>query len=126
MACADMSEADLIGQQLEQLHSGYLVTYRRAEEIVRNTPAGKVALVILATQDSPAVLCRTLKWLRRRWPRCPITVVGDLGGGEMELAARKEAACYLTRPVDPEQWKALLSHALGQAAERQLDDGRRS
>jgi hypothetical protein len=120
-----MSEADQIGRQLEQLDGGYLVTYRRAEDLVRNSPVGKVALVILATQDGPAVLGRTLKWLRRRWPKCPVTVVGDRGGGETELAARKEAACYLTRPVGPEQWRALLVHALGQPAPRQLGNGRR-
>jgi DNA-binding NtrC family response regulator len=125
MVCADMSEADQISRQLEQLDGGYLVTYRRAEDLVHNSPAGRVALVILATNDSAVVLGRTLKWLRRRWPRCPITVVGDRGGGETELAARKEAACYLTRPVDPEQWRALLVHALGQIVPRQLDDGRR-
>ena len=77
-----------------------------------NAPTGKVALIILATADIPAVISQTLKWLRRCWPRCPVTVVGDLGGGEHEMAARKGGACYLTRPVSPEQWTAILIHVL--------------
>ena len=121
MACTDMNEADQVSRQLLQFDSGYLVTYRRASDIVRNAPAGKVALVILATEDHPQVICRTLKWLRRRWPRCPITVVGDRGGGDLEMTARKEAACYLTRPVSPEQWRALLTHAMGLTRQGRVD-----
>jgi len=125
MACADIDEADQVSRQLQQLDSGYLVTYRRAADLVRNAPAGQVALVILATKDSPKTVSRTLKWLRHRWSRCPITVVGDLGSGELELAARKEAALYLARPVGSEQWKALLTHALGQGRLRQAEYGHR-
>ena len=113
MACTDISEAEAVSRQLQELNNGCLVTYRRAEHILYSAPTGKVALIILATADSPAVVGRTLKWLRCRWPSCPITVVGDAGGGELEITARKGAACYLTRPVSPEQWRAVLAHALG-------------
>jgi len=122
LTCTDMREADEVGRQLLELNNGCLVTYRRAEDLMSNAPAGRVALVILATSDSPEVICRTLKWLRRRWPRVPITVVGDVGGGELELAARKEAACYLTRPVDAQQWRAILGHALGAAVPQRVDN----
>jgi len=84
-----------------------------------NTPSGKVALVILATDDSAPLLRRSLDWLRRRWPGCPITVIGDTGCGEHEMAAREGGANFLTRPVSPEQWSAILSQALG-TARRQL------
>jgi len=114
MACTDISEADLVSRQLWELNNGCLVTYRRAEDIMFNAPAGKVALIILAASDTPAGLGRALRWLRRRWPRCPVTVVGDMGAGESEMAARKEAACYLTRPVSPEQWRAILAHVLSE------------
>ena len=117
-----MREADEVGRRLLELNNGCLVTYRRAEDLMSNAPAGKVALVILATSDSPEVICRTLKWLRRRWPRVPITVVGDVGGGELELAARKEAACYLTRPVGDQQWRAIVAHALGVPAPQRVDN----
>ena len=113
MACSDMSEADQVGRQLLEQNTGCLVTYLRAEDMLLNAPAGRVALVILATDDSAETLSRTLSWLHRRWPRCPITVVGDTGCGEYELAAREGGATYLTRPVSPEAWSAILTHALG-------------
>jgi len=81
---------------------------------MHNAPTGKVVLVILATADSSPVMSRTLGWLRRRWPRCPVTVVGSEGGGEREIAARKGGASFLARPVTTDQWSALLSHALGE------------
>jgi len=119
--CTDMQEADEVGRQLLELNNGCLVTYRRAEDLMSNAPAGKVALVILASSDSLQVICRTLRWLRRRWPRVPITVVGDIGGGELELAARKEAACYLTRPVGNDQWRAIIAHALAIPTPQRVD-----
>lgn len=112
MACADTREADLVSRQLSDLKTGCLVTYRRAEDLLHNAPAGKVALIILATADTAVQLDRTLTWLRRRWPRCPITVVGDRGGESYELAARKGGAFYLTRPVTGQQWSEILRHAL--------------
>ena len=112
MACADMREADLVGKQLLEVNSACLVTYRRAEDLMYNLPTGKVALFILATADTPAVVGRTLRWLRHRWPRCPVTVVGDAGGGAHEIAAREGGAYYLTRPVSPQQWTSLVTHAL--------------
>ena len=114
MVCTDMGEADQVGRQLSELNNGFLITYRRAEDLMLNAPVGKVALVILATKEnSPAGLSRTLKWLKNRWPGCPVTVVGTQGGGKEELAARSGGAFFLTRPVDPQQWSALLDHVLG-------------
>jgi len=121
MACADRREAELVSQRLSELNSGCLVTYRSAEDLLRNAPTGKVALVILATEDSPAVISRTLRWLRHRWPRCPITVVGGAGGAEEELAARQGGAYYLTRPVASHQWAAILSHVLNDGAAHSLN-----
>ncbi len=112
MACADASEADQVGRQLLKLNSGCLVTYRRAQDLMYNAPMGKVALVILGTNESSSTLGRILKWLRKRWPNCPLTVVGDNGGGEQELTARMGGALYLTRPVRAQQWSELLSHVL--------------
>ena len=112
MVCTDMSEADQVSRQLEQVDNACLVTYRRAEDLMLNAPCGKVALIILATADAPMRVKHTLSWLRHRWPRCPITVIGDSGSGEHEMAAREGGAFYLTRPVAPEAWEAALSHAL--------------
>ena len=112
MACADMSEADQVGRLLLQVDNGCLVTYRKSTDIARNVPSGKVALIILASDESPAALSEMLKWLSRRWPRCPLTVVGNDGSGEQERAARAGGALYLTRPVSSQDWTAILSHAL--------------
>lgn len=112
VVCTDMSEADQMGRALSEVNSGCLVTYRRAEDLMSNAPAGEVALVILANESSPVRLDRTLRWLRRRWPRCPLAVVGDRGGGEREMAARSSGAMYLTRPVAAEEWSALLEPIL--------------
>jgi len=113
MICTDMSEADQIGRQLLKLNSGCLVTYLRLEELMFLSPAGKVALVILAANDTPTMTRRTLSWLRHRWPGCPITVVADAGGGEQEVAAREGGANFLTRPVPMDQWREILRVAAG-------------
>lgn len=113
MVCTDMSEADQVGKQLSELNKGCLVAYRKVEDLIANAPSGKVALIILATNDNAEVTARMLKWLRHQWPRCPLTVVGDGGCGEQEMAAREGGACYLARPIAPEQWAAMLSHVLG-------------
>ncbi len=108
MACSDMQEAAQVGRCLREQNMGCLVTYMKAEDLVLNAPAGPVALVILATNDSAPVLERTLSWLRNRWPSCPITVVGD---GTDEMVARQGGATYLTRPVSNREWSAIVSHA---------------
>ena len=113
MVCTDMSEADQVGRLLSELNNGYLITYRRAEDMVFNAPGGKVALVILATRDQPRKMRRTLRWLRTRWPKCPLTVIADDGCGDQEMAAREGGANFLARPVASRQWSAMLAHALG-------------
>ena len=112
VVCAD-DEADQIRRQLSEFNTGCLITYRRVEDLALNAPAGKVALVVLACNESPAVMRQTLKWLRHRWPGCPITVVGDIGGDEYEVTAREGSAVYVTRPVESEQLGAIVSHVLG-------------
>jgi FixJ family two-component response regulator len=119
MACSDMQEADEVGRCLSDLKTGCLITYLKAEDLALNAPSGTVALVILATDDSSVVLGKTLDWLRHRWPRCPITVVGDVGCGEHEMAAREGGATFLTRPVSPGHWLAILSHAFSKAQQGQ-------
>lgn len=123
MTCSDLQEADQVGQCLSELNTGCLVTYLRAEDMIFNAPAGRVALVILATDDSPIVLRRTLQWLHHRWPRCSITVVADAGCGECEMTAREGGATFLVRPVGTEQWHAILSHALREALPAPVVDG---
>ena len=121
VVCTDANEAEQVGRLLSEVNTGCLVTYRRAEDLMFNAPSGRVALVILAAGDHPANLSRTLKWLRHRWPRCPITVIGDRGSGQYEMAARQGGAYYLTRPVAAAQWAAILSHALGVAGTPRVD-----
>jgi len=119
MACSDLREADQVSRQLAELNTGYLITYRRGEDLMLNAPTRKVALVILATEDDPPALRIALRWLRHNWPRCPVTVVSDAGSGEEEMAAREGGAGFLTRPVSAGQWSSLLSHALRESRVQQ-------
>ena len=54
MVCADAGEAEQVGKQLSKLNTGCLVTYRRTEDLFQNRPAGHVALIILALNQTPA------------------------------------------------------------------------
>lgn len=112
MVCGDFAEAAEVARRLLQVNTGSLVTYRRAEDLLMNTPAGRVALIILADGSDPRKVDGTLKWIRQRWARCPVVLVGDEGGGEMEMAARVNGASYLTRPVSSQQWAAMIEHAM--------------
>lgn len=99
-----------------QTNTGSLVTYRRMVDLIHSPPpSGHVAMVVLASDDPPEVLTRALHWLRNRYLRSAMVVVGDDGCGERELAARIGGANYLTRPIHSGQWSGLLSHALSHA-----------
>jgi DNA-binding response OmpR family regulator len=112
MACGDAAEAAQVGQQVLKVNKGSLVTYRRAEDVLLGSPAGRVVLIILASGEDPRIVGRNLAWMRRRWPQCPIAVIGEKGGDATEMAARIGGASYLTRPVRPEEWAALVEHVL--------------
>ena len=88
------------------------MTYRRVEDMVLNSPAGRVALVILAGEDDPAGTQRALRLLRHRWPGCPITVVSKAGGVAHERAAREGGAFYLTSGEVGQQLPGMVSHSL--------------
>jgi hypothetical protein len=92
--------------------NGCLVTYEAAEDFVLNPPAGRVAMVILAGEEGPAATQRTLRWLRRRWPACPMTVVRGAGGVEHEMAARRGGALYLSSGEVARQLPEMVSQAL--------------
>lgn len=113
MVCEDLGEAAEVGELLSKVNTGSLITYRRAEDVLLNYPSGRVALIVLADSQDPAKVGRTLKLMRHRWPNCPIVVVGDEGGGELEMAARIEGASYLVRPVSSQQWAGMVEHVLG-------------
>ena len=112
MTCEDGAEAAQVAEQVLKVNTGSLVTYREAEDVLTNQPAGRVVLIILSACGSAEDLGRQLAWMRHRWPNCPITVIGDEGGGPTELAARRGGASYLTRPVGPQEWGALVGHVL--------------
>jgi DNA-binding NtrC family response regulator len=124
MACDNAAEAAEVGQQISQVNTGCLITYRKAEDVLLYSPSGKVALIILANLSDPSMLANTLRLIRRRWPHCPIVVIADAGGGAMERAAREGGASFLARPVAPEQWAAMVDHVLllreGTVSEEQL------
>ena len=110
--CDDAARAEDVGRRVLNLNRCMLVTYQRPESMRCSMPAGPVAAVIVDLRAPAPVIGRTVQWLRHRWPRCPVTVVGDVGGGEFEMVARKGGASYLTRPVTDKHWSGLLSHVL--------------
>jgi FixJ family two-component response regulator len=124
MACDDMRAADAVGLTLSQQNTGTLAVYGRLEDLMASPPSGRVAVVILDTHEPPAAVRRALDWLRRRWHRCPITVVGDAGGGEQEMVARQGGATYLTRPVNEELWSSLISHAFATEVSKRVPERR--
>jgi len=125
MTCDDAAEAEQVGALVSQVNNGVLLTYRKAQDVLLNRPAGRVVLIILATAEEPDAIAGTLAWMRRRWPHCPVAVIGDQGGGELEIAARAGGAIFLTRPIDPEAWEAMVHHVLtmGGRAKREADLG---
>ena len=101
-----------MSQRLWRLDEGVLLVYGRLSDLWLHPPSGRVTSVILDTHESPANVGRAVEWLRRHWGQCPITVVGDAGGGEQELIARSSGAAYLTRPVSEEQWLSVVGHVV--------------
>jgi len=109
MSCTEESEASQVSQALLQQKTGVLITYRSAQDLLHNAPAGAVAMVILAGRECPEETGRVLHWLRHRQPHCPVAVIADVGAGEDEITARAGGAIFMARPVLNEQWLALLS-----------------
>jgi DNA-binding NtrC family response regulator len=113
MVCVDADEASLVGQELLQVNSGALLTYRKVEDILLTAPAGRVVLIIMAGNEAPVAVDKALNTMRHRWPRSPVVVIGEPGDRELELAARRGGASYLVRPVRAQEWTALVQHAFG-------------
>ncbi len=119
VVCGDC-EAPRISRELSEINSGYVVSYRRVEDLVLNAPTGKVALVILAGRETPTVRERTLKWLRRRWGDCVITVVDSETSTEAEMTARKGGAMYMAEQIAPDKLSDLVSHVLDRQVQRTI------
>ena len=122
MVCENLGEAAEVGKLLTKVNTGSLITYRRVADVLLNAPASRIALIILANSDSPVTVGMTLKRMRRRWPNCPIVVVGDEGAGEFEMSARIEGASYLVRPVSSTQWASMIEHVLGSSSQIALEE----
>ena len=112
MICKSDAEIKQVSELLLQVNRATLIAYYRLEDLVLNRPNGEVALFILADGDELETLNKMLEWLRYRWPRSRLAVVGNQGGGEVEITARKGGAYFLTRPVSRWEWEALLHHLL--------------
>ncbi|MCY2924394.1 MAG: hypothetical protein NT031_02990 [Planctomycetota bacterium] len=105
-------EAGPVERELAGRKIGRLMAYHRVEDMVQSPPAGPVAMVILAKEEDPAGTRKTLRWLRQRWPSCPITLVSGDGGVDREMTARQGGAFYLTSGEAARQLPAMVSHAL--------------
>lgn len=112
--CENQREAEEINSAFLKVSHGCLQWYTQISDLMKNLPTRRVVSLILATGDSPAAMGQTLRWMRYRWPRCLITVVGDVGCSSHEMAARQNGASYLIRPVTAEEWTAVILQATGQ------------
>ena len=112
--CAEMSDAELIAQSLEQLNTGSLLTYDHQSELRLNPPLGEIALFILFDRENSEATVDTLQWLARYWRRAATAVVGAVGSGRQELAARMGGAMYFVHPVYGGQWRSLVQLAATQ------------
>jgi len=99
MICKSDAEIKQVSELLLQVNRATLITYYRLEDLVLNRPNGEVVLFILADGDEVEALSKMLEWLRYQWPQSRLAVVGNQGGGEVEITARKGGAYFLTRPV---------------------------
>jgi hypothetical protein len=108
-------ERDRIGEMVAR-GSGSLLSYERVEQLAWNEPVGRVAMVILATRETPESLGRVLSFVRRRWPRTTTVVVADEGSGDVERAARGRGALFFTRPVGGQLWLDMVQHTLQSTA----------
>lgn len=124
LTCDKPAEAGWARAAVSQVNNTILATYRKSKEILASRPVGRTALVILAAAEEADAVRRTLSWLRRRWPSCPVAVVGEAGSVEMELTARIGGASFLPRPVDPGVWMSIIHHALGKAGRVTMGLGR--
>lgn len=111
----DTVEANQVSRLLEGLEAGCLVTYRRVEDLLLNSPRGKVALVILASESSPENVGKALRLIRRNWWTAGLAVVGGPEDRQLEIAARECGASYFARPVQEAEWVAMFEHVLAKA-----------
>ena len=118
MVCRGSTEGRQVSDMLSELGAGTLALYEKVEDLALNAPAGAVSLAIIAGENDPAILERSLRWLRRWRPAAACAVIADPGRSDLEIAARSMGAGYFVRPVAPDQWRALLAHAVQTAAAR--------
>jgi hypothetical protein len=95
-----------------QVKTGRLVTYHRAEQLLRCLPAESVGLAILAGPPDPAELGRTVRRLREALPRAVLAAVGTSGTEPEEQAAREGGALFFTRSIPRPHLRDLLTRAV--------------
>ena len=99
-------QAQSLATQLSQSGAGCFISYGSSQDLLSRPPAGKVAMTILAAQDSPRDTASAVRWLRNRWPRAAVTVVAPPGRSDYEQAAREGGALFFTEPLATQQWLA--------------------
>lgn len=95
-----------------QVKTGRLLTYRRAEQLLRSMPRAQVGLAILAGPPNPAELAATLSRLREALPKTVLAAIGTSGAGKEEQVAREGGALFFTQVIPRPHLRDMLSHAV--------------
>lgn len=123
MVCRDDAEAARVGQLLEGIGSGSLMTFRRTEDISSNAPRRAVSLVVMTGMSDADITRDSLRKLRRSLPRVALAVIGETSSIELEIAVREAGAIFFVKPVTDEQWVAMLEHAIVRNGRRIVSQG---
>jgi hypothetical protein len=106
------SEVDGIGRCLTRVDAGRVFAFQQSKDVQANIPAGDVDLVVLTASRSLDAVERMLRWIRHRWPKSLILVLGEDGSDLLERKARQNGALFMPRPISDKLWKSVLDGAI--------------
>lgn len=109
VVCSDSKAADQITNCLQINGQGRILSFNNSADLAGNLPSFNVDMLVIAGDHPNDELTRILKWARRHWAKGVTVVIGDPGDYSKEIAARSQAAFYLTRPTQQSDWDEILS-----------------
>jgi hypothetical protein len=99
---------------LSMEHDVSVLAFDTPREMLANSPARPISLLVIHSPEDDVVLSKTLRWAKRNYPRCVLAVVSDEPAAELD--ARQHGALFFTPGVTPWQYSGLLESAQQLAA----------